>query len=79
MSLTSICFSFPFFSHILVVCAFLLFAADGTFSMSYVGYTVNSTTKRKIPQYFAAAEMSVLRRYSDFIWLREQIVKEFPG
>ena len=47
--------------------------------MSYVGYTVNSTTKRKIPQYFAAAEMSVLRRYSDFIWLREQIVKEFPG
>eukprot|EP00729_Bicosta_minor_P023385 gene23385-20623_t len=53
--------------------------SDGTFSMSYVGYTVNTTTKRKVPQYFAAAELSVLRRYSDFIWVREQIIKEFPG
>jgi hypothetical protein len=53
--------------------------SDGAFSLNYVGYTVQSSTTRKIPDYFTAAEMTVLRRYSDFIWLREQMIKEHPA
>lgn len=44
---------------------------DGIFG-SYVGFTVK--TKRSNGE-----DLEVLRRYSDFLWLRDILVKEFPN
>ena len=46
---------------------------SGTFGLgSYVGYTVHTRSSK-------GKEVEVLRRYSDFEWLREMLVAEFPN
>lgn len=48
----------------------------GPFSSSFVAYTVQTKTTR---ENFSSHELNVLRRYSDFIWLREQMSLRFCG
>lgn len=43
---------------------------------SYVSYKVN--TKTDLPQ-FDRPQLSVVRRYSDFLWLHEELARSFPG
>ena len=43
---------------------------------SYVSYKVN--TKTDLPQ-FDRQQLSVVRRYSDFLWLHDELARAFPG
>lgn len=43
---------------------------------AYVTYTISATTN--LP-FFANGVFSVIRRYSDFEWLHNRLVFEFPG
>lgn len=43
---------------------------------AYVSYKVN--TRTNLPQ-FEHGQLAVVRRYSDFVWLRAQMMKVYPG
>lgn len=46
---------------------------------TYVTYTIVTKTKGENVASFGFEEATVLRRYTDFLWLREQMVREYPG
>ena len=43
---------------------------------SYVSYKVNTATNR---EEFSYGQFGVIRRYSDFVWLADQLQKDVPG
>ena len=43
---------------------------------SYISYRIDTNTD--MPN-FIASQMSVVRRYSDFVWLHSQMEKSFAG
>eukprot|EP01059_Diplonema_ambulator_P015465 TRINITY_DN26607_c0_g1_i1.p1 TRINITY_DN26607_c0_g1~~TRINITY_DN26607_c0_g1_i1.p1 ORF type:complete len:419 (+),score=173.09 TRINITY_DN26607_c0_g1_i1:54-1259(+) len=51
----------------------------GALDLSYWTYQVYTKTNLVSPGMFKQPSMRAVRRYNDFVWLRETLVEEYPG
>jgi hypothetical protein len=63
------------------VCIYIQISVSDPFKQgeglnTYVSYKVN--TRTNLPQ-FEHGQLAVVRRYRDFVWLRAQMMKAYPG